>query len=53
MKRKIIQIALCPIGATGVEIFALCDDGTLWKKHGYEEFWNKYKGVPQDGEEKA
>ena len=43
MKRQVIQI----IGDSGVRIYALCDDGTIWWTTPFSEEWHQMKDVPQ------
>lgn len=44
--RKVIQIAACERSGY-LALFALCDDGALFLKHGEFAEWSEVKGVPQ------
>lgn len=44
LSRKIIQIASSSHPIDGNVIYALCDDGSLWARHG--EVWDPVKQIP-------
>lgn len=55
--RKIVQISSSNYvidGMVDFQLFALCEDGTLWKHNenyqGYES-WKRIKSIPQPSEE--
>ena len=53
MKRKIIQITATPdTDDYYAQIYALCDDGTVWRKtinpSGEDGKWKPIENVPQD-----
>jgi hypothetical protein len=50
MKRKVIQIAASAGTLQYNTLYALCDDGTLWRQRvnsGGDGEWEKMRGVPQ------
>jgi hypothetical protein len=57
MTRKVIQIAATTYGATGDEgelrsdLYALCDDGTIWNYFG--RGWALMEPIPQIEEDEA
>jgi hypothetical protein len=46
-KRKVVQLIVLPQeGQTCNEVYALCDDGTMWRR--YEpQGWDQTLGIPQ------
>lgn len=46
--RKIVQINSCGNRDSGIEIYALCDDGTMWDLSGGQ--WVQFPPIPQDHE---
>jgi len=50
--RKIVQVSFSGSSA-GADLFALCDDGTLWKSGEYcldHTYWRRMPDIPQDVE---
>jgi len=47
--RKIIQIAVSE-GSKGrpQNLFALCDDGTVWQSNAWELVWKFWPAIPQE-----
>jgi hypothetical protein len=42
--RKVVQIA----ASTGLDLFALCDDGTVWVGHASRSTWDRLPAIPQE-----
>lgn len=54
--RKVIQITAMPCGNNNYSfhdtiLYALCNDGTMWKKHGPTDVWIQLPPIPKDGAE--
>lgn len=59
-ERKIIQIAAIPCSRIEIgpysavyhksEVYALCDDGTLWGRTTDHQEWEKIAPIPQDAQ---
>lgn len=52
MKRKIVQIACCQVDCIAstqcsMQLYALCDDGTLWWKSDQHHEWIECPEIPQ------
>lgn len=50
-KRKIVQIAAATGGDGGEQwpvLYALCDDGTVWRKPLPGSLWEKVSAIPQE-----
>lgn len=47
-KRKAVQLAaVTQSGATYPDLFALCDDGTIWQMLNHESYWQQLPDIPQ------
>lgn len=56
LPRKVIQITAMPCADNNHSfhdtiLYALCDDGTMWKKHGGQDTWIQLPPIPKDGAE--
>jgi chorismate mutase len=50
-KRKVVQLIVLPQkGQTENEAYALCDDGTMWRRH-EPQWWSQTLNVPQPEQE--
>jgi hypothetical protein len=46
-RRKVVQLIVLPLeGRTCNEVYALCDDGTMWRRYEGQE-WLQILGIPQ------